>query len=503
MFKRRAIAVGAITGALVLLPALSAAAAPSVIANGDFQVDDVDSTTITGWTSMNQLIDLGATTIAGCVAQDTSDYTTLRDYESEAEGVLGTVTVDVDEVVLHPDTNVQIWVDANGDMVAPNTAGAWAVHYGEFTDGDGETDIDFYLNDGNRDYAIWETDELDNGTWAIEEFIEDEVEPLFSTVPDPSVRQDNVPGPDDADFWDDTPGFETTITDEYYDYATDEYLPLENGNKALKLSSDFDSNEDGYVAHGPAVYSDVFTVSNARTISLDWMAAAVSDDYHVLGYVLNVATCEQTEVLDSTGESQAWTTASVNLTTPGDYRFVFVAGSYDYSWGGAAGAELLIDNIRSTVTINGTGLDLALDLDLGQPVGGATVQLTGGGLQPNSAWTAVMRSEPVTLATGVADAGGNFFQLAQLPANVEPGRHSITLTGIRPDGSPITDVAYITVAANGTLLYLSFDGPEGTGAALAATGADTTPFLAIAGALLVGGAALTTVSVVRRRKRTA
>lgn len=77
-----ALTVGA---ALALGPALAASGASSAIANGSFEADAIGSTSITGWTSMNQAIDLGITSIAGCVTVDTSDYSTLRDYASQAD----------------------------------------------------------------------------------------------------------------------------------------------------------------------------------------------------------------------------------------------------------------------------------------------------------------------------------------------------------------------------------------------------------------------------------
>lgn len=485
----------------MLVPAFGAAAASSVITNGDFETDAVDATTITGWTSMNQLIDLGATSIAGCTTQDTSDYTTLRGWADNAGTDIGTVDVDGDGVVLHPDTGIAIWVDSSGASVAPDTGGAWPLYYGEFTDADNDTYTWFYVvSNGVSFDASSNTESLDGNTGAIAEYVNNEVIPLFSSAEDPSVAADNVPNDPTDPYWGGAPSFATSITDESYDNGAGEYVPLEG--KALRLFSNMDADDGGYVAHGPAVYSDAFTVTQPRAISLEWMAAAISDDYHVLGYVVNVSTCQQTEVIDSTGAAQAWTTASVNLTTPGDYRFVFVAGSYDQSWGGAAGAELLIDNIRSTPVIIGTGLDLDLNLDLGAPVSGATVQLTGGGLKAGSEWTAVMRSTPVVIASGVADSNGNFFQLGTLPSGVTPGQHSITLTGVKPDGSPITDVAYITVAANGTLSYLSFDGAEGSGAQnrLASTGVDAPSLAAGAGLLVLAGLTFAAVATIRRRR---
>ena len=41
-----------------------------------------------------------------------------------------------------------------------------------------------------------------------------------------------------------------------------------------------------------------------------------------------------------------WRTSDVTISTPGDYKYVFVSGTFDDSFGMWAGAALEIDNIR-------------------------------------------------------------------------------------------------------------------------------------------------------------
>ena len=45
------------------------------------------------------------------------------------------------------------------------------------------------------------------------------------------------------------------------------------------------------------------------------------------------------------GASTSWATVSKTIETDGDYRFVFVAGTWDASGGRAAGANLYVDNV--------------------------------------------------------------------------------------------------------------------------------------------------------------
>ena len=118
----------------------------------------------------------------------------------------------------------------------------------------------------------------------------------------------------------------------------------------LRLQSNMNTSTiGGYVVHGPAVYSDTFTASTIDDLTIDWAADDNGDDYHVLGYLLNTATCAQTEVIDSTGESSAWQSQSVAIPSNGTYRFVFVSGTFDKTFGRLAGGTLYLDNIVLTV----------------------------------------------------------------------------------------------------------------------------------------------------------
>ncbi|MEY4159125.1 MAG: hypothetical protein RL743_1620, partial [Actinomycetota bacterium] len=119
-----------------------------------------------------------------------------------------------------------------------------------------------------------------------------------------------------------------------------------DGTRALRLFSSMSLGTNGYVVHGPAIYSDVFPAAAGDTIYFDWKAANGGDNYHVFGYILNTATNAQTEVLDSTGLTTAWATKATTIPSSGNYRFVFVSGTHDYSCGGVAGASLYIDNVR-------------------------------------------------------------------------------------------------------------------------------------------------------------
>jgi len=93
-------------------------------------------------------------------------------------------------------------------------------------------------------------------------------------------------------------------------------------------------------------------------------------------------------------------------------------------------------------------LDLALQFQVGEKLPGQKVLMSGGGLKPNSAYTLVMHSTAVTLYSGVADANGDFTQQLVMPAKacLDSGEHSLTLTGITPDGKAATQTAIFHLA---------------------------------------------------------
>ena len=260
--------------ALLFFSTNAALATVSTIENGDFQTGAPEDTVVEGWTTINERIDLGVDSIAGCLTVDTSDYTSLRDWYVAAE-----------------DSE-----DGEG----------WEYNYGDWDTDDGPLPVD----------------------------------------PDPSVNNDSI-----AELAGES--YETTLRDGN-SLVDDEGDPLSadfiRDSNVLELVSSMDTNElRGYVVHGPAVYSEIFTAKTIDDLQFDWAASDVSDDYKVFGYLVNTDTCAQTEVLDSTGEISAWRTTSVAVPSNGNYRFVFVSGTFDYTFGTVAGAFLLLDDVSLVV----------------------------------------------------------------------------------------------------------------------------------------------------------
>jgi len=66
----------------------------------------------------------------------------------------------------------------------------------------------------------------------------------------------------------------------------------------------------------------------------------------VYAYLLNTADGSTIELLDETANgSTDRAPADVTVTANGDYKFVFVSGTFDYTFGRALGASLYIDDI--------------------------------------------------------------------------------------------------------------------------------------------------------------
>ena len=111
----------------------------------------------------------------------------------------------------------------------------------------------------------------------------------------------------------------------------------------------------GAVVHGPALVSNSSVILQAGdTVSFDWQAQGGNDAYDVYAYLVDVNTGAKVQLLNQTGASAtdftSWTRQSTVVPTAGNYKFVFVSGSWDETGGGQAGAKLYVDNITTTAT---------------------------------------------------------------------------------------------------------------------------------------------------------
>ncbi|MCP5078044.1 MAG: tandem-95 repeat protein, partial [Psychromonas sp.] len=132
---------------------------------------------------------------------------------------------------------------------------------------------------------------------------------------------------------------------------SDEILGGSDGFSA-RLTSSGITTANGYdVVRGPAIYSDsTISVETGDTLSFDWRALGGGDAYDVFGYIIDIDNGTTQILLDETGSSAsattAWATVTQTIAQTGRYRFVFISGTYDFTGGLAAGAQLFLDSYR-------------------------------------------------------------------------------------------------------------------------------------------------------------
>jgi hypothetical protein len=179
-------------------------------------------------------------------------------------------------------------------------------------------------------------------------------------------------------------------------------------------------------------------------------------------------------------------------TTAGSFTFTVTAINGPVSTEGASHTV--------EITAAATELGLNLNMAVGDLAAGAEVELSGKGLQADSAYEVVVRSTPTTIAFGSVASDGTFTNTGVLPAGLEAGQHTVTLSGIAADGTAASRVAYFTINSDGMLTYISYTAAETLvdTATLASTGFDAAP-LGAAALLLLAGTAL----MVQRRRSVA
>ena len=122
------------------------------------------------------------------------------------------------------------------------------------------------------------------------------------------------------------------------------------GNASLRLYNNGNTANGYDVVHGPYAYSNTFAANANDVLFFDWQAKAGGDAYDAFGYLMNADTGAYQIVLNETGASDSgikpWTTASVTVPSTGNWFFVFVSGTYDFTGGRAVGGSLYIDNFK-------------------------------------------------------------------------------------------------------------------------------------------------------------
>ena len=121
-----------------------------------------------------------------------------------------------------------------------------------------------------------------------------------------------------------------------------------NGS-TLRLYSSMRTAVGGDVVHGPYVVSkQPVYVPQGSNLSFDWRAQGGGDAFDVYAYAINTDTGATINLLNQTGSGtgdSGWNTVTVQVPTSGNYKFVFVSGTFDETFGHVAGASLYLDNV--------------------------------------------------------------------------------------------------------------------------------------------------------------
>jgi flagellin-like hook-associated protein FlgL len=133
-----------------------------------------------------------------------------------------------------------------------------------------------------------------------------------------------------------------------YEFSAD--VPTTVTGQSLRLYSEGMTTDRYGVVHGPYVVSqNAVALTAGDTVTFNWKSQAGSDAYDSYAYLLNTGNGAQVELLDvtgTTGGTTPWNTATVNVPSTGNYKFVFIAGTFDATGGQAAGGSLYLTNIQ-------------------------------------------------------------------------------------------------------------------------------------------------------------
>lgn len=158
------------------------------------------------------------------------------------------------------------------------------------------------------------------------------------------------------------------------------------------------------------------------------------------------------------------------------------------------------------------GAKSGLATDKAQARVGDLVTLRGCGYRGASQVAHTMNSHPIALGSATTDANGDYTFQFTVPADAHVGDHTITATGVNPNGAPRVQTVSFTVLAAQTATTTTVAGEAArttatttaaaaAGSTLPRTGGGSTMPQVVGGVALVGiGAALV---VIARRRRSA
>ncbi|PQM56970.1 MAG: hypothetical protein CML39_01630, partial [Rhodobacteraceae bacterium] len=217
------------------------------------------------------------------------------------------------------------------------------------------------------------------------------------------------------------------------------------------------------IARGPYIVSDnPLYLRSGEEVSFDWRAVGGGDAYDVYGYLVNSDTNEFITILNQTGGDNGggisypnptnWANSKTDITKSGNYKFVFLAGTYDETGGGLMGANLYVDNIAIT-----PGPSLSINNDVLTKIANkitlkdVNMDLTDQDLNPRiEAAIAPIGASVTTKAVG----DSRTTSLSSSAGGLS-GTHTISVAGIYDTVGESIDTRTVTIAANASAKLIS------------------------------------------------
>ena len=239
-----------------------------------------------------------------------------------------------------------------------------------------------------------------------------------------------------------------------------------------------------------------YPFTSSTTLYAQWTAAAPTG-YTVTfnanggsGVMLNQSATTPTALNTNTFIRSGYSFAGWNTNVDGSGVSYGNGASYPFTSSATLYAQWTADSSSPTPTAT---------VSLGVPVGGfipgSTTAINANGLQPTAPFDVVLRSTPQTLASGVAVSGAVNTSVT-MPTGIEPGWHSLTFSSVAADGTTFSQVLYFLVSDASTLVATSTTPPSN----LASTGSAAPGTLGNASFVLLLGAGLIVLSLLRRKK---
>lgn len=165
------------------------------------------------------------------------------------------------------------------------------------------------------------------------------------------------PTPNDTLLPNPTPGDNLSVSNMSYTAQLTADLPpgYTSPVRSMRLISQSGATSSYGIIHGPYVVTNsAVNFESGDTVKFWWKAQGGGDAYDIYAYLLNIDNGNTLELLNATGNSASATTSWAQVTRTidasqiGNYHFVFVSGSYDFTGGTILGASLYITNIEVT-----------------------------------------------------------------------------------------------------------------------------------------------------------